>query len=389
MDDLEREAELIDGFLVKMSPVIFHRPLRPFMELGFDVCDLLTLGSCKRLAKMQQVGIARGYAWRVGDEEEAEPEPLPRSLLSPLRSLRLMLEELAADLGVQGAASLVAPAALLLLLCGIAPSAPFSAISSGLVLKIGGGASLSMKILHAGCSATLAVCSVAYYFRYSDEVTDFRWPFRVAGLTLAVSAIGQGCLAVLAIQGPDYWLSQLVTQYIASPEVAVHFLLDTVTIPLQILNIGLVSGRPPSEMLPTCMLAAASSGCQVGCEFLPDVLDKAKCLLGSLAFLMPAVVWMNALPMQALEIDRRNARRATVSTDMLSFAWFTTPWIHGLAVGNVLSAQNELRLLTLLQAMMQIGTSHIVLRSKPAMKYVENHFLGRRNEEARDEGGDP
>eukprot|EP00931_Biecheleriopsis_adriatica_P089269 TRINITY_DN63420_c0_g1_i1.p1 TRINITY_DN63420_c0_g1~~TRINITY_DN63420_c0_g1_i1.p1 ORF type:complete len:438 (+),score=51.78 TRINITY_DN63420_c0_g1_i1:52-1365(+) len=390
--DFCEDAQLVEGLLAIVSPEILRRPLRPLFEIGLDFCELGE-AVVKALSGPRTVGCGRLASTHAIENaaEKVRAEALPSFPLSPLRSMRLALEELAADFGFESLCGTLVPASIVLLLCGVAPSAlSVGAAASGqaLILLKTGGAHLSLHILHGVSAFGLGVSSVMYFSRH-DTTHVWRCPMRLAGLALAVVAAGQAYLYAAPFLGQDYWLTEWLSKNFAEPDLAFHFIVDSVAIPLQLINIGLISGRTVRLMAPLCTLAAAGSLCMAGAEGAFDPSVRMSCFMASSVFFATSMFGLGFVPKDAERLGDDNLRRSIVSTDLFRSIWSAYPVIHFLASHDMVGITFQRQLLILLQSFMQVGTAHLTLRSISVVMNTGAYFSAPMNYRRPQSGGQP
>jgi len=195
---------------------------------------------------------------------------------------------------------------------------------------------------------------------------------RMAAMTMVLGCLGYA--GMLAAGSHSIDIPKEILDLVADPDLVLHWLPDLVTVPLVILNVGRIAGRGPSTMVPCLFPAVLSTAAAIGSAAATVPLHQWSCLLGSAGFMLTTVTLLADLPQEAGQISAQNRRRALIGSDLLSFTWSGLPLIQALGLAGAISTGMELKLLTAIDCLMVVGTSHIVMRSNLAIQSAAEHF---------------
>mmetsp|Transcript_91848 Transcript_91848/g.163479 ORF Transcript_91848/g.163479 Transcript_91848/m.163479 type:complete len:422 (-) Transcript_91848:120-1385(-) len=396
---MDLQDQVIDELLSDISYSTLRRGLRPWVELGLDAReageDLIQSLSCLVRSKghhqrwRSSGGSSSSNSEPDSENDEASGESIPRGLPDRLAGVLEALVELGAELGLKPSQvkRLVLPAAITVFLCSGGGAAGFAtAVGTGGSFKVFlglGGLDISTKAVYAGAAVVFAVASYSFLDRH-PELRD-RTVQRTAAIAMAV-----GCLGYAGIIATGHMpLPKEVLDLVAQPDLIIRWLPDLINVPLVVINVGRIAGRGPSQMLSCVTTGVMSTLAAVGSAAAVVPLHQWGCLLASAGFMLTTVTVLGELPHEAGQISALNRRRALVSSDLLSFTWSCMPFVQALGLAGAITMSAELKMLTAIDVLMVLGTSHIVMRSNLALQSMAEHFEKEQRTERARRGEEP
>jgi len=268
-----------------------------------------------------------------------------------LRGIAHAAEELAAALFHGGEGCALALPLLMALMLPATSATPLLALS-GLAPALQGCAS---AILIAGGYSMLQ--------RHPEEVN--RVLQRQSFIALAV------CSALHAGIG---LVGYVPLSFLHVPQnlVALHFVEDFVAVPMLLLNLGFLTGKPTS-MLPNISYSVLSTAGAMGFSLAPEEYMRMVCGGVSICCWALNVNRIMQLPPKATAISASNHFRCGVIVDLMVVSWSLYPMTQWLGFVGVLSPQGQLNVLALLDLLGKLGVSHIMLRSKSVLQYAARY----------------
>eukprot|EP00931_Biecheleriopsis_adriatica_P005869 TRINITY_DN107349_c0_g1_i1.p1 TRINITY_DN107349_c0_g1~~TRINITY_DN107349_c0_g1_i1.p1 ORF type:complete len:408 (+),score=52.71 TRINITY_DN107349_c0_g1_i1:40-1263(+) len=366
------DEQTLEGILAGLAPSLFHRPLRPFLELAMDARDL---------------GLAL-YSKVAGDDAgnaEAEEELLRASSL-PGRAKRLQqdLADLPRELGLPGEACVLLPLGLTaaLLLGGVGGGMDLAAVGKSvagtvpiLVKAARSSVTLSSDALCVMSSTVLLTGCASVYFRHPG--VEFRVPMKIGAGTLFCSAVGH--LLMLTMHKLHFDLGGVLYGIfgqsaealgypicIKEPMYLGHLLIDSLTVPILIRTIGIIGCVPHWSNAAPVVSAVFCGASLVGSEVALVRSHQALLLLGSSCFF----VWSHSIAAERCSkiriVSHQNAIRAATALDLMTVAWGTTIWLQVARWAGYMYV-TPAGMIALTDLLLQLGTVHMIVRCPRAI----------------------